>query len=104
METTLQPRTLILALGLGFTLASAIAADSGAFTPSADLSKARALIEKKDWGAAVSELERAARADRDNADVHKLLGYSLRNAGKLERAISLDPSASFAAPISTPQT
>ena len=81
--------TLILALGLSAVVASAFAAGTGGDTkPNVDLSQARALIEKKDWNAAVSELERAVRADRDNADVHTLLGYSLRNAGKLERAIS----------------
>lgn len=52
----------------------------------ADLTQARALIAKKDWSAAITELQRAARTEPKNADVHNLLGYSYRNAGQLDKA------------------
>lgn len=85
----MKPHHLIIAFGLAASVAWASAAD----TPStysapvgADLTKARALIAKKDWPAAVKELEREARNDRTNADVYNLLGYSLRNAGQVDKA------------------
>jgi tetratricopeptide (TPR) repeat protein len=53
---------------------------------SGDLASARALIEKKDWSGAVAALERARHQDRRNADVHNLLGYSLRHLGRLDAA------------------
>lgn len=48
-------------------------------TPVAErLAKARAAIDKKDWGTASRELNVAVREDPRNADVHNLLGYSYR--------------------------
>ena len=79
-------RSLFLALGLSTSALLAFAADTSSAPPSADLTKARALIEKKDWPAAVTELERLAKRDRNDADVQNLLGYSLRNAGQLDKA------------------
>lgn len=52
----------------------------------ADLARSRALIAKRDWDGAIAELQRAARADPKSADVHNLLGYSYRNAGRLDKA------------------
>lgn len=63
-----------------------------------ELATAQRLIDAKDWPNAIAELERAQRKDQRNADVHNLLGYSLRHSGRLkeaighyERALSLDP-------------
>lgn len=63
-----------------------------------DLAKARALIARQDWTGAVAALERARGQDRRNADVHNLLGYSLRHLGRLdaafqsyEQALLIDP-------------
>jgi Flp pilus assembly protein TadD len=92
-------RSLFLALGLSTSALLAFAADMPSAQPSVDLTKARALIEKKDWPAAVSELERLAKRDRTDADVQNLLGYSLRNSGQLDKAfvaydnaLRLDPN------------
>lgn len=59
---------------------------------------AQKLIDAKDWSGAIAELERAQRRNDRNADVHNLLGYSLRHAGRLkeafaqyDRALKLDP-------------
>lgn len=51
-----------------------------------DLATARGLIERQDWNGAVAALERARAQDRRNADVHNLLGYSLRKLGRLDAA------------------
>ena len=62
------------------------------------LATAQNLIDAKDWKGAIAELQRAQRYNDRNADVHNLLGYSLRHAGRLkealahyERALQLDP-------------
>lgn len=64
-----------------------------------DLAAAQRLIDAKNWNGAITELERARRKDNRNAEVHNLLGYSLRHAGRLpeafseyETALRLDPS------------
>ena len=66
----------------------AVGADTPSAQPSVDLTKARVLIEKKDWPAAVTELERLAKRDRTDADVQNLLGYSLRNSGQVDKAFT----------------
>jgi Flp pilus assembly protein TadD len=84
-------RSLVLALSLSALAPFALGADTPstpAAAPMVDLTKARALIEKKDWNAAIAELEREARKDRNNADVQNLLGYSLRNAGQIDKAFT----------------
>lgn len=65
----------------------------------AELDQARALIARKDWQAAIAQLQHAARSAPKNADVHNLLGYSYRNAGRIddalreyEIALDLDPN------------
>jgi tetratricopeptide (TPR) repeat protein len=64
----------------------------------AELVAAQKLIEAKDWSGAIVALERAQRRNDRDADVHNLLGYSLRHAGRLQeafaqydRALHLDP-------------
>ena len=79
-------RSIFIALSLGASALLAFAADTPSAQPSVDLTKARALIEKKDWPAAVTELERLAKRDRTDADVQNLLGYSQRNAGQIDKA------------------
>jgi Flp pilus assembly protein TadD len=81
-------RHLFLALSLGLAASAALAADEPGPRPSADLAKARALIEQKDWNGAIGELERQARRDRTDADVQNLLGYSYRNAGQVDKAFT----------------
>jgi len=78
----------LLAFGLAASAFVAMAADTPEPQPSVDLAKARSLIEKKDWNAAITELDRLARRDRTNADVQNLLGYSYRNAGQLDKAFT----------------
>ncbi len=81
-----------IALFLGLTVFAAHAADTSEPAPrpakpaAADLTQARALIAKKDWNAAIAELQRAVRAQPDSADAHNLLGYSYRNAGQIDKA------------------
>ena len=81
-------RSLFLAFSLSTSALLAFAADTPSAQTSVDLTKARALIEKKDWPAAVTELERLAKRDRTDADVQNLLGYSLRNSGQLDKAFA----------------
>ena len=79
-------RKLFLALGLSASALLAFAADTPSVQPSVDLAKARALIEKKDCCAAVTEPERLTRRDRTDADMQNLLGYSLRTASQVDKA------------------
>lgn len=82
-------------------VADAALADGGGGsqgTGGVDLVAAQRLIDAKDWPGAIAELERARRKDNRNAEVHNLLGYSLRQAGRLpdamaeyETALRLDP-------------
>ena len=51
----------LLALALTASTGLAVAADMPTAPPSTDLNKARALIEKKDWNAAIAELGRLAK-------------------------------------------
>ncbi len=82
-------RTLCLAASLALCAGLAVGADMPADPPpSVDLAKARTLIAKKDWSAAVTELERLARRDKTDADVQNLLGYSYRNAGQVDKAFT----------------
>jgi len=87
-------RTLAMALSLCASALPAFAADipsaapAPAAAPKVDLAPARALIAKKDWNGAITELDREARKDPNNADVHNLLGYSYRNAGQIDKAFS----------------
>ncbi|HRP29091.1 MAG TPA: tetratricopeptide repeat protein [Burkholderiaceae bacterium] len=81
-----------IALVLGLAAFGTLAADSPepaarpAKPAAADLTAARALIARQDWNAAIAELQRAARSEPKNADIHNLLGYSYRNAGQLDKA------------------
>ena len=74
--------------------ATAHAADvpSPAKTPAAAerLANARRAIDAKDWNVATRELQVAVREEPRNADVHNLLGYSLRKRANpdLPKAIS----------------
>jgi Flp pilus assembly protein TadD len=79
-------RRLFLAFGLAACAMLAFGADTPEPQPSVDLAKARSLIAKKDWSAAITELERLARRDKTDADVQNLLGYSYRNAGQVDKA------------------
>lgn len=65
---------------------------------SRELAEAQRLIEAKDWSRAIRQLKAAERKDRWSAEVHNLLGYSLRKSGELDAAfrsyrtaLELDP-------------
>ncbi|MCZ4312639.1 tetratricopeptide repeat protein [Comamonadaceae bacterium G21597-S1] len=96
----------LVALVLCATLASPSlqAADTGPVVspPSARerIDLAREAIRKQDWRRALAELNRAARDEPRNADIHNLLGYSYRKQARADlpkafehyrRAIELDP-------------
>lgn len=81
-------RQLLVAVGLAACAMLAFGADTPEPQPSVDLAKARSLIAKKDWSAAIVELERLSRRDRTDADVQNLLGYSYRNAGQVDKAFA----------------
>lgn len=72
--------------------------DAPATQATQELMAAQQLIERQDWNGAIAELERARHKDFGNAEVHNLLGYSLRKSGRLEqafasyrKALQLDP-------------
>jgi Flp pilus assembly protein TadD len=80
-------RTLLLA-ATAACLLPAYADDTPGSNPSVSapsvndrLVTARRWIEVKDWRSALRELNLAVRDDARNADVHNLLGYSLRKQG-----------------------
>lgn len=61
--------------------------------------EARVLIEQKRWAPAERLLAAHVRAEPQDADAHNLLGFSLRNLGRLQeslvayrRALELDPA------------
>jgi Flp pilus assembly protein TadD len=67
-------------------------------TRNADFQRGRAAIEAKDWNGAIRSLTAADKRTPGNADIHNLLGYAYRNAGKLEpaldhyqKALKIDP-------------
>ena len=78
-------------LSLAFIVFSQLAwsADTTPTAPAPDpeLSKARELIAKKDWGSAVMTLESFTKASPANADGFNLLGYSYRNLKRYDEAL-----------------
>jgi tetratricopeptide (TPR) repeat protein len=67
-------------------------------TRNIDFQRGRAAIEAKDWNSAIQSLTAADQRTPGNADIHNLLGYAYRNAGKLEvaldhyqKALKIDP-------------
>ena len=54
----------------------------------AEMKAAQQAIDRQDWAAAITQLEKARSLDARNADVYNLLGYSLRKSGKPEQAIA----------------
>ena len=81
-------KTLFIAALLGLQIQFSQAADiSGASPAGSDLGNAKAQIEKKDWSAAISTLEKYVKANPNDADGFNLLGYSLRNAKRYPEAI-----------------
>ena len=87
----LQPSLGILLSCAALALAGSAFADGGGGSRSdsgTDLAAAQRLIDAKNWNGAITELERARRKDNRNAEVHNLLGYSLRQARRLPEAFS----------------
>ena len=46
-----------------------------------DLDEGRAAVKARQWAKAIGHLDRALARDRNNADIHNLLGFSHRNNG-----------------------
>ncbi len=89
---------LLLAPALGAGAGGGGGRESSGPDVGAELAAAQKLIDAKDWNGAIAELERARRRNDRDAEVHNLLGYSLRHAGRLQeafaqydRALRLDP-------------
>lgn len=78
---------LALFCSLLMCLSAALAADVSDGSAPPDLESAKALIDKKDWGSAVTSLEKFVKANPNNADGFNLLGYSLRNNKRYPEAI-----------------
>jgi Flp pilus assembly protein TadD len=55
-------------------------------------------LEAKDFKAAIAALEKAAAADKSNADIHNYLGFAYRNAGDLDKAFKHYKQALMLAP------
>ena len=73
-------RAAVLCLSLCLVTLAAPAADTPSnMAPAADaLAAPRAAVAAGDWARAIAELRAALQADPANADLHNLLGYSLR--------------------------
>jgi Flp pilus assembly protein TadD len=90
----------LLALFVILLSSSAWSADTAPkVAPDPELTQARELIAKKDWGNALQVLEGYTRAKPASADGFNLLGYSLRNLKRFEeslvayeQALKLDPA------------
>ena len=82
-------RFFFWAVCLGFQTSLLSAADlSGLVDAGSDLGVAKGHIEKKDWPAAVTALEKFVKANPNNPDGYNLLGFSLRNAKRYPEAIA----------------
>lgn len=58
-----------------------------------DLDEGRKAVKAKKWRVAITHLEKALAADRNNADIHNWLGYSYRNSGDVSRGMDHYASA-----------
>ena len=77
----------LLGAALVFTSAPIPAVDSDPSPPvNNDHAAGKKAIEAKDWNGAIKSLTAAAQREPRNADIQNLLGYSYRNAGKLDPA------------------
>jgi Flp pilus assembly protein TadD len=72
---------------LFISLSTVLAADLSDGNAPPDLESAKALIDKKDWGSAITSLEKFVKANPNNADGFNLLGYSLRHNRRYPEAI-----------------
>jgi Flp pilus assembly protein TadD len=73
---------LVAALALSFAARAADTPSVDVPSVNARLAQARQAIATGDWRRAQAELQAAARAEPDNAEVHNLLGYSYRKRAK----------------------
>ncbi|MDZ4075770.1 MAG: tetratricopeptide repeat protein [Hylemonella sp.] len=97
MHPSALPAAVLAALMICCPLARA--ADIPAVAPAVDeLKPARALIAKRDWGAAAEALATYTRANPTQADGFNLLGYSYRHLKRYDeslaaynKALALDP-------------
>lgn len=83
--------TLTLAALLALAHTSGHAADTQE-TPAApaaasELEQGRATIAARQWSKATGHLDKALASDRNNADIHSLLGFSHRNSGSHVKAM-----------------
>ena len=92
----------ILYAGLSATTpALAAGTDETPAAPAAasDLDEGRTAVKARQWAKAIGHLDKALAKDRNNADVHNLLGFSHRNNGShvkgmehYQQALKLNPN------------
>ncbi|MBP1807568.1 tetratricopeptide repeat protein [Rubellimicrobium aerolatum] len=90
--TPLRPLALLLLALAGPALAV------GSDAPSASLAPAQAALDGGDWNGAIALLNPVVQAEPRNADALNLMGYALRNAGRLDQAASFYAAALAANP------
>ena len=95
--------TLCVAIAIAVGVPAAALADPSETDPKSiardpDFIAGKWAIDAREWSEAVKRLDRAARRDPDNADLHNYLGFAYRNLGRLEpafehyrRALALNP-------------
>ena len=81
---------ILVALVAASALATLHAADTTGPTVDERLAVARKAIQAKDWSKALFELDKAAREDPRNADVHNLLGYTWRKRSSPDLAKAIE--------------
>jgi len=89
---------LVITVGVSAVLADPSETDPKGIARDTDYIAGKWAIDAKEWSEAVKRLERAARRDPDNADLHNYLGFAYRNLGQLapafehyQRALALNP-------------
>jgi len=89
----------VIVVGMaGAVLADPSETDPKSIARDPDFLAGKWAIDAREWSEAVKRLDRAARRDPDNADLHNYLGFAYRNLGRLEpalehyqRALALNP-------------
>ena len=86
------------ALAPARAVAEPFESDPAAVLRDEDYAAGKQAMEKKNWPEALKRYAIALKRNPDNADLHNYLGFSYRNAGKMDlafkhylRAIELDP-------------
>ena len=95
--------TIIAAVGFGFTATAFAAGGGGAEQPAAkpadaNFTRAKAMIEARDYKGAVPLLQQVVAKDPKNADAYNLMGFATRKSGDptgslqyYQQALAIDP-------------